>query len=157
MWNLKKAVQKEKKPPYIWRRNRVTQKANMVTRWESKDSSVTESRPPLHDPMDCSTPGLPVHHRLPGLAQTHVPWVSDATQPSHPPSPPSPPTFDLSHGGDKWKGCGWHTGMTTCRQLTRTSKGPLPNTLQWPVGEKTLKKSSYRYTHHWLTMLYSTN
>ena len=37
----------------------------------------------LCDPMDCSMPGLPVHHQLPELAQTHV-WVSDAIQPSHP-------------------------------------------------------------------------
>ena len=46
--------------------------------------------------MDCSTPGLPVHHQLLELTQTHVHWVSDAIQPSHPLSPPSPPTFNLS-------------------------------------------------------------
>ena len=40
--------------------------------------------------MDCSTPGLPVHHQLPELAQTHVHWVGDAIQPSHPPLSPSP-------------------------------------------------------------------
>ena len=44
----------------------------------------------LSDPMDCSTPGSPVHHQLPELAQTHVHWVSDAIQPSHPLSSPSP-------------------------------------------------------------------
>ena len=38
----------------------------------------------LCEPMDCSTPGLPVHHQLPELAQTHVHQVSDAIQPSHP-------------------------------------------------------------------------
>ena len=38
----------------------------------------------LCDPMDCSTPGLPVHHQLPELTQTRVHWVSDAIQPSHP-------------------------------------------------------------------------
>ena len=37
----------------------------------------------LYDPMDCSMPGLPVHHQLPGFTQTHVHWVSDAIQPSH--------------------------------------------------------------------------
>ena len=47
-------------------------------------SSVTQSCPTLCDPMDCSTPGFPVHHQLQELAQTHVHWVSDATQPSHP-------------------------------------------------------------------------
>ena len=46
--------------------------------------------------MDCSTPGLPVHHQLPEFTQTHVCWVSDAIQPSHPLSSPSPPTSNLS-------------------------------------------------------------
>ena len=50
----------------------------------------------LCDPMDCSTPGLPVHHQLPELTQTHVHRVSDAIQPSHPLSSPSPPAFNLS-------------------------------------------------------------
>ena len=59
-------------------------------------SSVTQSCPTLCDPMDCSTPGLPVHHQLPEFSQTHVHWVSDAIQPSHPLSPPFPPAFDLS-------------------------------------------------------------
>ena len=48
------------------------------------------------DPMDCSTPGLPVHHQLLELAQTHVHRVGDAIQPSHPLSCPSPPAFNLS-------------------------------------------------------------
>ena len=47
-------------------------------------------------PMDCSTPGSPVHHHLPELAQTHVHWVSDAIQPTHPLSSPCLPTFSLS-------------------------------------------------------------
>ena len=59
-------------------------------------SLVAQSRPTLGDPMDCSTPGLPVHHQLPELAQTHVHRVGDAVQPSHPPSPPSPPALSLS-------------------------------------------------------------
>ena len=46
--------------------------------------------------MDCSTPGLPVHHQLPEFIQTHVHRVGDAIQPSHPMSSPSPPTFNLS-------------------------------------------------------------
>ena len=46
--------------------------------------------------MDCSMPGLPVHHQLSEFTQTHVHWVSDAIQPSQPPSSPSPPTFNLS-------------------------------------------------------------
>ena len=50
----------------------------------------------LCDPMDCSSPGLPVHHQLPELTQTHVLSVSDAIQPSHPLLSPSPPAFNLS-------------------------------------------------------------
>ena len=46
--------------------------------------------------MDCSTPGSPVHHQLPELAQTHVHWVGDAIQPSHPLSSPSPLALNLS-------------------------------------------------------------
>ena len=52
--------------------------------------SVAQSCPTLFDPMNCSTPGLPVHHQLPEFTQTHVHWVSDAIQPSHPLSSPSP-------------------------------------------------------------------
>ena len=59
-------------------------------------SSVAQSCPTLCDPMNCSMPGLPVHHQLPESTQTHVHWVSDAIQPSHPLLPPSPPTFYLS-------------------------------------------------------------
>ena len=59
-------------------------------------SSVAHSCPTPCNPMDCITPGLPVHHQLPGLAQTHVHWVSDAIQPSHPLLSPSPPAFNLS-------------------------------------------------------------
>ena len=54
-------------------------------------SSVTQSCPTLCDPMNCSTPGLPVRHQLPEFTQTHVHQVSDAIQPSHPRSSPSPP------------------------------------------------------------------
>ena len=54
-------------------------------------SSVTQSCPILCDPMNRSTPGLPVHHQLPEFTQTHVHRVSDAIQPSHPLSSPSPP------------------------------------------------------------------
>ena len=58
-------------------------------------SSATQSCPTLCDPMNRSTPGLPVHHQLPEFTQTHVHRVGDAIQPSHPLSSPSPPTFNL--------------------------------------------------------------
>ena len=54
-------------------------------------SSVAQSHPTLCDPMNRSTPGLPVYHQIPEFTQTHVHWVSDAIQPSHPLSSPSPP------------------------------------------------------------------
>ena len=54
-------------------------------------SSVAQSCPTLYDPMNRSTPGLPVHHQLPEFTQTHVHQVSDAIHPSHPLSSPSPP------------------------------------------------------------------
>ena len=54
-------------------------------------SSVDQLCPTLCDPMNYSTPGLPVCHQLPEFTQTHVHQVSDAIQPSHPLSSPSPP------------------------------------------------------------------
>ena len=54
-------------------------------------SSVAQSCLTLCNPMNRSTPGLPVHHQLPEFTQTHVHRVSDAIQPSHPLSSPSPP------------------------------------------------------------------
>ena len=52
------------------------------------------------DLLDCSIPGLPVHHQILELDQTHVHRVGDAIQPSHPLSSPSPPAFDLSQHQD---------------------------------------------------------
>ena len=64
-------------------------------------SSVAQSCWTLCDPMDCSTPGFPVHHQLLELPQT---WINDAIQPSHPLSSPYPPAFSLSQhqGLFKW-------------------------------------------------------
>ena len=66
-------------------------------------SSVAQSCPTLCNPMNRSTPGLPVHHQLPESTQTHVHRVSDAIQPSHPLSSPSPPAFNLSQHQDLFK------------------------------------------------------
>ena len=60
-------------------------------------SSVAHSCPTLFDPMNHSTPGLPVHHQLPEFTQTHVHQVSDAIQPSHPLSSPSPAPNPSQH------------------------------------------------------------
>ena len=66
--------------------------------------SVAQLGLTLCDPIDCSTPGLPVCHQLLDLTQTHDHWVGDAIQSSHPLSCPSLPTFNLSQhqGLFKW-------------------------------------------------------
>ena len=70
--------------------------SHSIFTWQiSQFSSVTQSCLTLCNPMDCSTPGFPVHHQLLEFAQTHVRWVCDAIQPSHPLSSPSPPTFNF--------------------------------------------------------------
>ena len=67
-------------------------------------SSVAQLCPTFCDPMDCSRPGLPVHHQLPEFTQTHVHWVGDTIHPSRPLSSLFPPAFDLSQhqGLFKW-------------------------------------------------------
>ena len=63
---------------------------------QNQFNSVPQLHLALCDPMDCSTAGLPVHHQLSELTQTHVHPVSDAIQPYHPVSSPSLPAFNLS-------------------------------------------------------------
>ena len=74
------------------------------TQYSVQFSSVTQSCLTLCNPMNLSTPGLPVYHQLPGFTQTHVHWVSDAIQSSHLLSSPSPPALNLSQqqGLFKW-------------------------------------------------------
>ena len=66
--------------------------------------SVAQSCPTLCDPMNCSTPGLPVHHQLPEFSETHVHRVSDAIQPSHPllSSSPLAPNFSQHQSLFQW-------------------------------------------------------
>ena len=63
-------------------------------------SSVAQSCPTLRDPMNCSMPGLLVHHQLLEFTETHVYRVGDAIQPSHPPSPLSPLALNFSQHQD---------------------------------------------------------
>ena len=94
-------------------------------------SSVAQSCLTLCNPMNCSTPGLPVHHELPEFTQTHVYWVSDAIQAFHPLSSPSPPAFNLSQhqGLYKWVSFSQSIGVSA-------SASVLPmNTQDWsPLG-----------------------
>ena len=69
--------------------------------------SVAQSCPTICNPMNRSSPGLPVHHQLLEFTQIHVHRVGDAIQPSHTLSSPSPPSFNLSQHKDlfQWVGC----------------------------------------------------
>ena len=74
----------------------LTQEIKQETNKELGLSVQLLNRVRLSDPMNRSTPGLPVHHQLPEFTQTHVHWVGDAIQPSHPLLSPSPPALNLS-------------------------------------------------------------
>ena len=89
-------------------------------------SSVTQSCLTLCDPMNCSTPGLPVHHQLPEFTQTHVHWVGDAIWPSHLLLSPSPPAFNLSQhqGLFQW--------VSSSHQVAKILEFPLQHlSFQW--------------------------
>ena len=77
-----------------YKRNKANTK--ILTTSHYQFSSVTQSCLTLCDPMNRSTPGLPVNHHLPEFTQTHVHQVRDAIQPSHPLSSPSPPALNPS-------------------------------------------------------------
>ena len=68
----------------------------IISRFITNCCSVAQSCLILCDPMDCTTPGFPVLHHLPELAQTCVHYISDTIQPSRPVSSPSP-ALNLSH------------------------------------------------------------
>ena len=78
----------------LWEVNHLLSKTAIVHSHQIR--SVAQSCPTLCDPMNHSTPGLPVHHQLREFTQTHVHRVSDAIQPSHPLSSPSPPAPNSS-------------------------------------------------------------
>ena len=91
-------------------------------------SSAQFSRSVVSDcnSMDCSTPGLPVHHQLPEFTQTHVHRVSDAIQPFHPLLSPSPPTFNLSQHQSLFK---W---VTSSHQVAKVLEFQLQHqSFQW--------------------------
>ena len=76
--------------------NRLQNEAKLVSPPSVQFSSVAQSCPTLCDPMNCSTPGLLVHHQLQEFTQTHVHRVGDAIQPSHPLLSPFPPASNPS-------------------------------------------------------------
>ena len=93
-------------------------------------SSVAQSCLTLCDPVNCSTPGLPVHHQHLELTQTHVHWVGDAIQPSHPLSSPSPPALNLSQhqGLFKWVSSSYQVAKVLEFQLQHQSFQWIPRT-----------------------------
>ena len=90
--------------PWMAKRSQQSIKINPEYSLEVQFSSVTQSCLTLCNPMNCSTPGLPVHHQLPEYTQNQVHRVGDAIQPSHPLSSPSCPALNLSQhqGFFKW-------------------------------------------------------
>ena len=91
-------------------------------------SSVPPSCLTFYDLMDCSTPGFPVHHQFPELAQTHVHWVGDAIQPSHPQLFPSP-AFNFSQHQRLFQ---W---VTSLHQLAKVLEFQLQHqSFQWIFG-----------------------
>ena len=86
-WNM----QKSSTNLVLSRAHQISDKLFVARKKSVQFSSVAQLCPTLCDPVNHSTPGLPVHHQLQEFTPTHVHWVSDAIQPSHPLSSPSPP------------------------------------------------------------------
>ena len=104
-------------------------------------SSVAQSCPTFCHPMDCSTPGLLVHHQLPEFTQIHVHWVSDTIQLSHPLSFPSPPALNLSQ----------HQGLFQWVRSSHQVAKILEFQLQHQSFQWTLRLISFRMD--WLDLL----
>ena len=113
-------------------------------------SSVSQSCPTLCDPMNRSSPGLPVHHQLLEFTQTHVHWVGDAIQSSHPLLSPSPPALNFSQhqGLFKWVRSSHQVAKVLEFQLQHQSFQWTPST-----GRVRLCATSYtaatRFPHPW--------
>ena len=88
-----------------------------------KDIQFSRSAVRICNPMDCSTPGFPVHHQLPELSQTYVHWISDVIQPCHPLTSPTPPAFSLSQsqGLFKWVSSSYQVAKVLELQLQHQS------------------------------------
>ena len=102
-------------------------------------SSVAQSTPTLCDPMNRSTPGLPVHYQLPEFTQTHVHRVGDAIQPSHPLSSPSPPAFNLSQ----------HQGLFKWA----SSSHQLAKVLEFQLQHQSFQWKSFQFRTDWFHLL----
>ena len=101
--------------------------------WSSIQFSSVTQCPTLCHPMDCSMPGLPVHHQLPQFTQTHVHWVGDAIQLSHPLLSPSPALNLSQHQGlFKW--------VSSSHQVAKVLEFQLQHqSFQWTLRTNLLK------------------
>ena len=98
-------------------------------------SSVAQSCLTLCDPMNCSKPGLLVHHQLLESTQTHVHQVSDAIQPSHPLLSPSPPTFNPSQHQGLFQGVNSSHEVAKILDFQLQHQSLQMNTQDWsPLG-----------------------
>ena len=100
--------------------------------------SVAQLCPTLCDPMNLSTPGLPVHHQLPELTETYVHRVSDAIQPSHPLSSPSPPAPSPSQHQSLFQ---WCIQIAASRHCTAETTGHVNQSYSNIKEEKALAPS----------------
>ena len=106
-------------------------------------SSVTQSCPTLCNPVDCSIPGFPIHHKLQELAQMHVHWVSDAIHPSHPLLSPSLPAFNLSQHQGRFQSQFFTSGGQSIG--LSASASVLPMNIQYSQSFCNLGCRTYRY------------
>ena len=98
-------------------------------------SSVTQLSQTLCNTMNCSMPGLPVHHQLLEFIQIHVHWVCDAKQPSHPLSFPSPPALNLSQhqGLFQWVNSSYQVAKVLEFQLQHQSFNEHPGLIYFRI------------------------
>ena len=113
--------------------------------------SVTQLCPTLCDPMDCSTPGVPVLRCFPEFAQTHVHQVGDAIQPSHPLLTPSPPAFSLPQNQCLFQGIGSSNQGAKVLELQHQS---FQSVFRASLVAQTTKKSIGRVLHNCKTTVH---
>ena len=104
-------------------------------------SSVTQSCPTLCDPMNPSTPGLPIHQQLPEFTQTHAHQVGDAIQPSHHLLSPSPPAPDPSQ----------HQGLS--KQSTLRMRWPKYWSFSFSISPSNKHPGLISFRMDWLDLL----
>ena len=137
-WQLNFSLHSYVESIYLWMKGRLFSSPPGINRihfWSLfLFSSVAQSCPTLCDPMDCSMPGLPVHHQLPEFTQTLVHWVSDANQSSQSLSSTSPPTFNLSQHQGLFMSLFFTSGGQSIRASSSASALPM-NIQDWfPLG-----------------------